>query len=694
MAYLKLRDLRDNTLREYESDRVRLGRSSDFELPITGHGAEVVSGSHAQLVFRNGAWWVEDIGGRNGTFVDGTRVAPGTPVPVTKGQVVGLGQKGPRFEVDAVEQAEAAAATLLEGPMATPQEKTLPMDAYAPSGEAEASAPSAPPPPDPGPAAAGPSLALSFVDEKTGKRHQGSGGRIRVGRGRECELRPVESGDTSVSRVHCEVVLRPDGTVVVRDAQSRNGTFLNGTRVMGEQPLTPGDQVQLGEAGPTLNVEELIVSGVEAATEKRRAPPSQPDRSREARGGKPKVPATPPAQGARRSFGGLGRTVFIKEVITETQKKHASRVRWLIWSFVALLVIGVGGVYWYSDRQLDEQRAALAAQQALADSVRQAAVGEYQRLEAELAEARQGSAPAAVVDSLRAALTQAEERTTALEDALQRARAEVNSQLAAGDSLRQAAQGEISRLQGQLASSGGDVPRQLLDSLRAAVTAAEQRAAEIEAGLRAVRGADLAHIAQANQSAVGLVSAFSGADIYDGSGFAVTASGYFITNRHVVSPAGRAADSVFVTMADQRLPAQAEVVSVARSDGPDLAVIKIRSYSGPHVPRVDWTGTRARQGEPAALIGFPAGVAAALDRTRTVRTSMSAGIFSKVTPDLIQFDGFTVGGSSGSPVFNAQGEVVAVHAAGLREAAGLAFTVPVQLVVSLLPGEAKRELGL
>ena len=84
----------------------------------------------------------------------------------------------------------------------------------------------------------------------------------------------------------------------------------------------------------------------------------------------------------------------------------------------------------------------------------------------------------------------------------------------------------------------------------------------------------------------------------------------------------------------------------------------------------------------------------ALDQTRTVRTSMSAGIFSKVTPDRIQFDGFTVGGSSGSPIFNANGEVVAVHAAGLKEAAGLGFAVPVSQVLPFLPPDAKAELGI
>jgi S1-C subfamily serine protease len=103
-----------------------------------------------------------------------------------------------------------------------------------------------------------------------------------------------------------------------------------------------------------------------------------------------------------------------------------------------------------------------------------------------------------------------------------------------------------------------------------------------------------------------------------------------------------------------------------------------------------------RQGEPAALIGFPAGMVAAMDasQTGTVKTSMSAGIFSKVETERVQFDGFTVSGSSGSPIFNASGEVVAVHRSGLREAAGLGFGVPINKLLPLLPAQARAELGI
>ncbi|HEX9727707.1 MAG TPA: FHA domain-containing protein [Gemmatimonadales bacterium] len=687
MPLLRLRDLRDQNTHEFEVAEIRLGRDPSFEFVVSGDGSEVVSGAHARLAHREGAWWIDDLGGRNGTFVDNTRVAEGQPVALAVGKVIALGTRGVRFEVLAVAE-HRIADTIIDQPAANPLAETVPMDAVRDDR----------PPAAPRPTPRAP-MELAFMDMRTARTMVAAGGRVRIGRGKECELRPVESGDTSVSRVHCEIVLKPDGAVVVRDARSRNGTLLNDVPVSGEAVVKAGDRIKLGDAGPDLQITEIRRAAAPASAASAAEPVAPPVATETPAAASPAAVETPQASEPRRSFAGKGRTIFFKELIHETEKKSASRVRWLVWTFVLLLLGGVGGVYWYNERrvretevQLAAQRDELAAARASADSVRAAAVAEYQRLGSELESARAGSAPAAVVDSLRSALQEAQRRTSALEDALRRAQASVSQQLAAGDSLRQAAQEETARLRAQLANSsgGGNLPRALLDSLRQAVGAAEQRAAEIEAGLRAVRGADLASIAQANQASVGLVTTFAGADIYDGSGFAITADGYFITNRHVVSPGNQSADSVFVTFADQRTMSRADVIAVQPAPGADVAVLKIRNYRGPHVTRVDWTGTKARQGEPAALIGFPAGVAAALDETRTVRTSMSAGIFSKVTPDLIQFDGFTVGGSSGSPVFNADGEVVAVHAAGLREAAGLAFTVPARLVLGLLPVEVRR----
>lgn len=48
-----------------------------------------------------------------------------------------------------------------------------------------------------------------------------------------------------VSRVHCRFSTLPDGSLEVRDLESTNGTFVNGTRVDTAQ-LASGDRLQVG----------------------------------------------------------------------------------------------------------------------------------------------------------------------------------------------------------------------------------------------------------------------------------------------------------------------------------------------------------------------------------------------------------------------------------------------------------------
>src|SRR5437764_11324468 len=53
--------------------------------------------------------------------------------------------------------------------------------------------------------------------------------------------------DEQVSGRHARVVAGDTGTVV-DDLQSTNGTFVNGRRVDGRAPITPGDQLLLGRS--------------------------------------------------------------------------------------------------------------------------------------------------------------------------------------------------------------------------------------------------------------------------------------------------------------------------------------------------------------------------------------------------------------------------------------------------------------
>lgn len=70
-----------------------------------------------------------------------------------------------------------------------------------------------------------------------------SGPKFIIGRSEECQLRPRSD---LISRHHCAVVIE-EGYVGVRDFGSKNGTFVNGERVRGEQELKNGDRLSIGQ---------------------------------------------------------------------------------------------------------------------------------------------------------------------------------------------------------------------------------------------------------------------------------------------------------------------------------------------------------------------------------------------------------------------------------------------------------------
>jgi pSer/pThr/pTyr-binding forkhead associated (FHA) protein len=78
-----------------------------------------------------------------------------------------------------------------------------------------------------------------------------------LGRHDDCLIRIKSS---QVSRRHCEI-LEVEGRLAVRDLGSSNGTFVNGKRVLGQQPLKAGDELTVG--GVTLRV--VTLGGREAA---------------------------------------------------------------------------------------------------------------------------------------------------------------------------------------------------------------------------------------------------------------------------------------------------------------------------------------------------------------------------------------------------------------------------------------------
>jgi len=734
MPRIVLKDLQTEKTHSVHDSEATLGRDPASGFVVDGPNSKVVSGTHCRIFFQDDNWWLED-SSRNGTILDDERLRKGDRHAIRLGQVIGLGDSGPRYRVLSLEgrrvahtlvesedseagtqtAAPAAQAAPVAAPVAAPAATPSASAARAPLAEAstavmrkseairagilipdEATEPMAP---------AGDWIVAAVLREThTNQRWEVRGDIIRIGRSPECLVQiPPEQG-ASVSRVHAEIIVA-DGGIKVRDKGSRNGTYMNGKRMSEPQEARKGDLVMLGAGGPTFSLEDLRIVKADQPAPAPATSPTDPKGVVAAPAADPRKPVAvkkemgPATNLARRSFAGVGRTAFFKDVLEDMSQKSAKRVRMIVGISVGVTLVIAGILFWVTQSRMQQSEVRMAEErarfEARADSIRLAAVAEADDLRRAFDAARSSSAPSAVVDSLRLALAAAMQKTTKLEETLDRAQGSLNQQLAAGEAARRRAEDDLNRLRTEMAAAQSSGGRSSLDSLRRMMRDAEAKAAEVSSQLRAVRGADLASVASQNQSAVGLVTSMARAGNSEGSGFALTPSGYFVTNRHVIQDdAGVNGDSVFITMADNRYASpwlRADIVAIGEGDS-DLAILKIRNYRGPYVKKVDWNVT-ARQGEPAALIGFPRGVMMALDGRDTVRTSMTAGIFSKISSSRIQFDGFSQGGSSGSPVFNADGQVVAVHFAGLKGTVGLGFAIPVSRVLPLLPPQARQELG-
>ncbi len=167
-----------------------------------------------------------------------------------------------------------------------------------------------------------------------------------------------------------------------------------------------------------------------------------------------------------------------------------------------------------------------------------------------------------------------------------------------------------------------------------------------------------------------------------GSGFVIDASGYILTNAHVVKgaqrvqvalPSGPVDSTVVGALASRITVVPARIIGV--SSEIDLALLKV---DGVRLTPLSVANYRnVRQGETVFAFGSPQGL----------RNSVTHGIISAVArqtdPDsplvYIQTDAPINPGNSGGPLVNIDGEVVGVNTFILSEsggAEGLGFAIP------------------
>jgi pSer/pThr/pTyr-binding forkhead associated (FHA) protein len=199
---------------------IRIGRRPDLELPLP---FSVLSNVHARLV--RGAspgsttWQLEDLGSRNGTFLDGMRLPPGEKRSIAPGTRISLGH------VDLVfEGPSAPPATGSEGTATIA--RRLVSDLFATG--AETSAPTI--------------IVVSGIEHRGVLRLEARDRPYIVGRVEGCDMRlPIEQ----ISREHARFIRRWDG-VFVSDRDSKNGVRVSGKIIDREQRVRDGDLIQIG----------------------------------------------------------------------------------------------------------------------------------------------------------------------------------------------------------------------------------------------------------------------------------------------------------------------------------------------------------------------------------------------------------------------------------------------------------------
>ncbi|MDH3455539.1 MAG: trypsin-like peptidase domain-containing protein, partial [Gemmatimonadota bacterium] len=160
-----------------------------------------------------------------------------------------------------------------------------------------------------------------------------------------------------------------------------------------------------------------------------------------------------------------------------------------------------------------------------------------------------------------------------------------------------------------------------------------------------------------------------GDTIGQGSGFLLDSLGLVVTNWHVLKGA--------VTAAIE-LPNGARYEDVRFVQGDSLADIALLGIAASGLPTLSPCETEPRVGEPIIAIGSPLGFTGTVSVGIVGATRVENGV------DLLQLSLPLSPGSSGGPVLDGNGCVVAVAAAYVEEARHIGFATPIRYVMQLL----------
>jgi serine protease Do len=162
-----------------------------------------------------------------------------------------------------------------------------------------------------------------------------------------------------------------------------------------------------------------------------------------------------------------------------------------------------------------------------------------------------------------------------------------------------------------------------------------------------------------------------------GSGFIVDASGYVVTNNHVIE----GADEVAVILQDNTT-LKAEIVG--RDESGDIALLKVTTDKP--LPTVDFgDSSQSRVGDWVLAIGNPFGLGGTV--TAGIVSARGRDIHQGQYDDFLQTDAAINRGNSGGPLFNMDGQVIGINTAIFSPSGGsigIGFSIPSNMAKNIV----------
>jgi serine protease Do len=169
-----------------------------------------------------------------------------------------------------------------------------------------------------------------------------------------------------------------------------------------------------------------------------------------------------------------------------------------------------------------------------------------------------------------------------------------------------------------------------------------------------------------------------------GSGFIIDATGFVVTNNHVIENA----DEITVITHDNE---EFKAKLIGTDEKTDLALLKIEA--GKPLPFVNWGNSDdTRIGDWVLAIGNPFGLGGSV--TAGIVSARQRDINSGPYDDFLQTDASINRGNSGGPMFNMDGEVVGINSAIYSPSGGsvgIGFAIPSNLAKPVI--DQIREFG-